>query len=99
MMDSAYQQIATEIVSFCPRPFERTVLRADLGDGFSRLTLTCVDANGRETPVQVPTLAASAIDDALVDLQKDWPTQPAFSRCTFTLAGDGTFTFDVGDAN
>ena len=96
MMEAAYQQIATEIAAICPRPFERAVLKASLGDGFSRVTLACVDGSGRESAVPVPTLAASTIDDALVDLQETWPTQPAFSTCTFTLSGDGTFKFDVG---
>ena len=98
-MGSRKRQIATEIAALCPRPFERAVLTASLGDGFSRVTLTCVDGSGRESVMAVPTLAASTIDDALVDLQKNWPTQPAFSTCTVTLSGDGTFKFDVSSAD
>ncbi|KQT31711.1 hypothetical protein ASG29_07210 [Sphingomonas sp. Leaf412] len=96
MMDAQYQQIAREIVAMCPAPFAHATLEASLGDGFSKVALTCVDAGGEHKSVPVSALAASNIDDALVELREAWPTKPPFSTCTFTLSPDGTFKFDVG---
>lgn len=95
-MESQYQTLATILLAACPAGIDRAWIEASVNDGHVRAQYWYEKGEERAQP-KVDSMGSFQIAKALSQVHDAWPTDPKWSKATFTLHPDGRFDLDVAD--